>query len=516
MVKYVRVTNKMMTNNMLSNINSNKNTMSRLEEQYSSGKKIQRPSDDPVIAVRALRLRTNLTEVEQYYHKNVPDAQSWMDVTESSLSTINEILTKINTYCNQGANDPLTTENRESIVKNLQELKEQIYQEGNSNYAGRYVFSGYKTDTSLAFTEESTQTKYSITDHKTGQDINIISFVKGGYRLSNYDSENPDAESFAEAPTTKQAYCLPLSYQNLDEMDEDIDITYYIAAELDDEDQEPSENTVTATVISAIDEGAYEPDEMDAYIIKETGELIMGSGIYEMVKDSIDITMTYDKTSFAAGDLRPQHYFDCTTVELDEEGEPIEETATYYTTDSKYPEGQQIEYEVGFNQRLIVNTLGKDAIQHDITRTIDEIIRVVNEVSELENQMAEVDKQLEDETITEEQKEALTALKEQMNTEYALRNKMMQEAFSRGLGMTETQQDVINEALSDLGSRRVRLDLTESRLLDQKDNFTELLSTNEDADLVETVVNFNSQETIYNASLSAASKVVKNTLMNFI
>ena len=85
----MRITNKMMTNNMMGNINKNKINMSNLENQYSTGKKIQRPSDDPIVTVRALKLRTNLSELKQYYEKNIPDAMSWMDVTESSLTTVN-------------------------------------------------------------------------------------------------------------------------------------------------------------------------------------------------------------------------------------------------------------------------------------------------------------------------------------------------------------------------------------------------------------------------------------------
>ena len=61
----MRITNKMMTNNVLHNINNNKNLLSTLENQYSTGKKIQKPSDDPIIAVRALKLRTNLSELNQ-------------------------------------------------------------------------------------------------------------------------------------------------------------------------------------------------------------------------------------------------------------------------------------------------------------------------------------------------------------------------------------------------------------------------------------------------------------------
>ena len=150
----MRITNKMMTNNMMSNINKNKLGMNSLEEQYSSGKKIQRPSDDPIVTVRALKLRTNLSELSQYYEKNIPDAKSWMDVTESALTTVNDILKQVNTYCVQGSSDTLTASDRSSIVSNLDQLKQQIYQEGNTNYAGRYVFTGYKTDSSLMFTED--------------------------------------------------------------------------------------------------------------------------------------------------------------------------------------------------------------------------------------------------------------------------------------------------------------------------------------------------------------------------
>ena len=130
----MRITNKMMTNNMLHNINTNKNHMTNLENKYSTGMEIQKPSDDPIVAVRALKLRTNLSELNQYYQKNIPDAMSWMEVTESALRNTSEIITKIHTYCDQGANDTLTANERENIAQNLIELKNQIYMEGNSMY----------------------------------------------------------------------------------------------------------------------------------------------------------------------------------------------------------------------------------------------------------------------------------------------------------------------------------------------------------------------------------------------
>ena len=70
-----------MQNNSLYNINNNKILQDRLSTQMSTQKKVNRPSDDPVVSIRALRLRSNVTEVTQYYSKNIPDAESWLDVT---------------------------------------------------------------------------------------------------------------------------------------------------------------------------------------------------------------------------------------------------------------------------------------------------------------------------------------------------------------------------------------------------------------------------------------------------
>ena len=63
----MRITNKIMQNNSLYNINNNKLTEDQLNNMLATGKKITRPSDDPIIAIRALRLRSNVTQLSQYY-----------------------------------------------------------------------------------------------------------------------------------------------------------------------------------------------------------------------------------------------------------------------------------------------------------------------------------------------------------------------------------------------------------------------------------------------------------------
>ena len=92
----------------------------------------------------------------------------------------------------------------------------------------------------------------------------------------------------------------------------------------------------------------------------------------------------------------------------------------------------------------------------------------------------------------------------------------MTQAFQRGITITEQQQDVVNVAVADLGGRYNRLQLTESRLSTQQVDFEDLLSQNEDADLVDIIIKYSSAETVYNSSLSAASKLVQTSLLDFL
>lgn len=510
----MRITNKMMTNNVLHNINNNKNLLSTLENQYSTGKKIQKPSDDPIIAVRALKLRTNLSEITQYVEKNIPDALSWMDTTESSLGVVNEILRQMNTYCNQGANDTLTAENRNSIVTNLEELKQHIYQEGNSNYAGRYVFSGYKTDTPLVFNEPSDEYTYRITEPLSGEDIRTKFKIVNNVDINQFDKADPDAFD-KTMPNQIQIYRMRLGYGDL-EAGATIEYT---------DGSTDAEGYLVKTALpvtaekNSNDPDAYQPGEDEVYFIRETGELIFGKNVYEKLRKAEHIDVTYSKKKFDTNELRPEHYFNCTRTS--EDGTEVlnfeKEDLNYnIEKDTRGKKGQEIQYEVNFNQKLTINTQGNEAFTHNIGRAIDDIINAVSDVRETEEKMTEVDKMLEDTNLTPEQRKALEGIKEQLTSEFTLRTDIMQAAFAGGLSDTVTMQDKVNTAMSDLGGRYNRLLLTQSRLTDQKVDFEDLLSSNEDVDLVDTIIKYTSAETIYNSSLSAASKLVQSSLLDFL
>lgn len=144
----MRVTNRMLINNMINNIGGNLRRMEKYQNRLSTGKKINVPSDDPVVAARALKLRTDVSRLEQY-DRNVKDALSWMEITESSLANITDILHRARVLAVQGANGTTTPEDTQKIEEEVKQLKHQLIQVANSTYSGRYIFSGFKTDKKL-------------------------------------------------------------------------------------------------------------------------------------------------------------------------------------------------------------------------------------------------------------------------------------------------------------------------------------------------------------------------------
>lgn len=498
----MRITNKMMTNNMMSNINKNKLNMTELEQQYSTGKKIQRPSDDPIVTVRALKLRTNLSELKQYYEKNIPDAKSWMDVTETALTTVNDILKQVNTYCVQGSSDTLTASDRSAIVSNLKQMREQIYQEGNTNYAGRYVFTGYKTDSSLVFQDNAANLNYEITEGIAGDKIQVMDKISGAYDLSDFDT-NP-LEDFSASPKTKDTYRIQLSYDQLSTTAPDNIRIFKQNSSGVMIEQTPFTNITT---VSSSADDAYLPADDEAHYIPETGEIILGSAAYEELRTADNMKVTYSKTGFENGDLKPEHYFDCV---MTDSNKPEQDPITYTKTK------QQIQYEVNYNQKITVNTEGSDAISHQVGRQIEDIMSTVADVVATEKKISDVDKRLADTSLTADDIARYNKLRDQIETELNLKKEAMQQAFSKGMTSSSKEQDRVNVAVADLGSRYVRLELTENRLSTQKVDFEDLLSENEDVDMVDTIIKYNAAETIYNSSLSAASKVVQKSLLDFL
>lgn len=144
----MRVTNSMLVKDMLWNSNNNLVQMAKKQNEMSTGKVITRPSDDPVGITQVLKYKTDIRESKQY-SKNITDALGWLEVSESSVTNIKDILQRVRELTVQAANGTNTAEDTQKIMTEVEEMTKEIIVAGNATSAGRYLFTGLETNKKL-------------------------------------------------------------------------------------------------------------------------------------------------------------------------------------------------------------------------------------------------------------------------------------------------------------------------------------------------------------------------------
>jgi len=328
----------MIHNNTLLNINRNMRYLDKLIQQIESTKKIRVPSDDPIIASRALKFRTNVAETVQF-QRNVHNGIAWMNITQSSFTNVIEnLLVQFRERCVEaatGTEQPFP--DKAAIVAELYELIDQIGVEMNQTYAGRYVFSGFRTDMPPVFIEaneqayqitqqfglkdiEKTKSYQKVIDLEDGNDIKTILddlITANGWDLSikaDYEAYLDSVEykkygayaGSVNEPLLNDIYLIKLAYR-------DNDMRPMTELSITINNGQPfmvNGSPVTINTYKATDLNAYTPDPGEINYIPETGELIIGESIARTFPvDGVEIN--YIKNGFEKGELNPVVYFPC-------------------------------------------------------------------------------------------------------------------------------------------------------------------------------------------------------------
>ena len=642
----MRITNKMMSNNSLSNINTNKEYLDKLNNQMATEKKITRPSDDPIIAVRALRLRSNLAEIQQYYGANVPDAQAWVDVTRSAINSTKEILSSLKSYADQGANGTNTASDRAKIYENINALKKQVYSNGNVTNAGRSVFTGYRTGESLTFKQDTEAFYRDIKDSFNAADVVRASYSQGEISMDEINKlangSLTDAEKTAlvtreQSVKENEVNRIRLSYDDLELDDTTTTLTYRQSLigtqspslSIPVEKRNPSTGVITQeagkdpvtgviytikvtdetgteitlhsdkgfthqnspvsdltttpatagakvtvhndgtltfssgttdrkiynisadgrTITSYYSEKDVEVEsclstdktftnadgndddiysymrlnaagssDLDAtkdkiYLVRDTGELIMGSGIAATLSQLPDVTgvdtisVTYNKTRFNEGDLQPQHYFDCRGYETAEDYKAKTSEIVY---DSH---NQAINYTIGTNQSIQINTYAEDVFDTQIMREIDDILAAIENMDAVQAKVDRLSQLNEDAGGNDEN---VTNLLKAANKELDLAKNKLQWTYEDAITQFGGFFDQANLAETACGTVENRLNLVSNRLAEEKTTVTTLASDNENVDITNIAVEVSEANLVYNAALMATGRISQQTLVDYI
>jgi flagellar hook-associated protein 3 FlgL len=118
----------------------------RLQTQVSTGQRIFRPSDDAPAALRAIALQRTISRKEQS-ERNLAGSRSVLGVADTALRSVNDILNDIRSAGLETASNLTSTESRQAAIAQIDAAISSLLTSGNSNYNGRYLFSGSRTNT---------------------------------------------------------------------------------------------------------------------------------------------------------------------------------------------------------------------------------------------------------------------------------------------------------------------------------------------------------------------------------
>ncbi|PIC79857.1 flagellar hook-associated protein FlgL [Sporosarcina sp. P18a] len=145
----MRVTQSMLSQNMLRNLSSSYNNMGKLQEQLNTGKKVNRPSDDPVVVMKGMGYGMQVNKVEQY-QKNMGEVNNWLDSSDDALDGVGQVLHRMKELATNAANTGTMTEtDRRAIETEMNQLREHLRDVANTKVGDKHIFSGSMTDKPL-------------------------------------------------------------------------------------------------------------------------------------------------------------------------------------------------------------------------------------------------------------------------------------------------------------------------------------------------------------------------------
>ena len=508
----MRITNTMITRNTKTNINSNKLLVDKYNTQMTTQKKISKASEDPVIAIRSLRLSTTLSHIDQYVENNIPDASAWMDVTETALTNMKSLLTDIRTHCVNGSNDTLTSDDRQTILEGLQALADQVYLEGNADYAGKSVFTGYRTSSTLTFEQDEPDTTYEITQQFTYDDLEEHRYYTG-------DVTVPEALVAGVGECTTQISentyeRIRLAYNEGIQLD---NLSYTINGVQTDLITTADDGTVTtaANVQVFESEAAWEAANgekvvpADAMVfIKQTGEMIFGKELANTISDGrASLSAQYTKKGFDEGEARPEYYYDCKDITDDDPTKHVEYTKQI----------QDINYTIANNTTITINTEASDVFDTAIARDVDELINVVQKSINANNKVAKVKQMMtEAQYQSPEDQAILKTYLDAAQKEADFADDNLQKTYEHYITRFDGYMESANIAITNIGSMKNRLTMTQTRVENQQTTIESLKSQNEDRDISDIIIDYYASYNAYQSSLTAASKVGERSLLDYI
>lgn len=216
----MRVTQSMLSSNSLRNLSESYRRMGKYEDQLATGKKINKPSDDPVVAMKGMYYRSNLTEIEQY-KRNLSELYLWMENSEAGIDQANSALQRVRELTIQGQNDTNSPDDRKAIAREIEQLQQSLAATANTKIGGRYIFHG----TDVMKPVVTSENPVKVADNLTSDKINNyqIEVSRGVFMKANVNPGNVFNQEMFDTVQKIQEQLESPDPQGMDQLLDDLD-----------------------------------------------------------------------------------------------------------------------------------------------------------------------------------------------------------------------------------------------------------------------------------------------------
>ena len=141
----MRVTSTMQNLQLLNNLRQTNTEILKWQDKLATGRRIQRPADDPVGVNYLMRYETEIARSDVFL-ENVRTGLGMLRTMDSLMQQASDVLKRVKVLVQQAANDTIGPDDRQIIAAEMRQLREQMVMIGNSSFNGRYLFNGQKMD----------------------------------------------------------------------------------------------------------------------------------------------------------------------------------------------------------------------------------------------------------------------------------------------------------------------------------------------------------------------------------
>ena len=179
----MRVTNSMLVNNLMRNLNSNFNKVDKLQNMMASGRKFAHISDDPIALIYSQAARNKLARLE-HYQTTIGAAKNWLEQAETGMMELQQIMADAYVQCVDATHDGKTDGDKQNIAQVIGQLREHFVDTLNAAFGDKFLYAAYNTpgDPASGFGAEGIKS-FTVVDGK-------LHF--NGFDLSKFDGMPAD------------------------------------------------------------------------------------------------------------------------------------------------------------------------------------------------------------------------------------------------------------------------------------------------------------------------------------